>query len=182
MLNITIQDTQLWDEEKEEFINVKGQTLQLEHSLLSLSKWESKWCKPFITEKNKTFEETMDYVKCMTLKPNVDDNVYKCLTAENIAAIDQYINHPATATTFSNNIKGSGKSSKEILTAELIYYLMVTFNIPFECQKWHLNRLITLIKICEIKNQPPSKMSKGDVLRNQAAINAARRKQLNSKG
>jgi hypothetical protein len=169
-----------WDEEKEEFINPKIQTLQLEHSLVSLSKWESKWCKPFLSSKEKTIEETMDYIKCMTITQNVDPDLYNHLTAENIEKINQYIYAPMTATTFSDG--KTNKPNREIITSELVYYWMVALNIPFECQKWHLNRLLTLIRICNVKNEPPKKMSKRDVMSRNAALNAARRKQFNTNG
>lgn len=180
MLQITVPKGEQYDEFNEEFIFVKEQTLQLEHSLVSLSKWESKWCKPFLGLKEKTTEEIIDYIKCMTLTKNVDDNVYKFLTQKNIEDINAYIEAPMTATTFSNSKQS--KANGEIITAELIYYWMIALNIPFECQKWHINRLLTLIQVCNIKNQPVKKMSRGDILRRNAAINAVRRQQLNSKG
>ena len=180
MLQITIPASERWDELKQEFINTKEQTLQLEHSLVSLSKWESKWCKPFFSKNEKTNEETLDYIKFMTLTQNVKPEVYEHLTSNNIAQINSYIEAPMTATTFTENKKG--RIGNEIITAELIYYWMVALNIPFECQKWHLNRLITLIKVCEIKNQPAKKMSKRDVMSRNAALNAARRKQMNTRG
>ena len=169
-----------WDEKKEEFITPKILTLQLEHSLVSLSKWESKWCKPFLSSKEKTIEETMDYIKCMMITQNVDPDLYNHLTAENIEEINQYIYAPMTATTFSDD--KTNKPNREIITSELVYYWMVALNIPFECQKWHLNRLLTLIRICNVKNQPPKKMSKRDVMSRNAALNAARRKQFNTNG
>jgi hypothetical protein len=180
MLRITIPAVEQWDEAKQEFIYTKEQTLSLEHSLVSLSKWESKWCKPFLTKQEKTFEETLDYIKCMTLTQNVDPEVYNYLTNENIKEINEYIGAPMTATYFSD--EKTSKTSREQVTAELIYYWMIAFNIPFECQKWHLNRLLTLIKVCNIKNQPPKKRSKKDIMSRNAALNAARRKQLNTKG
>lgn len=169
-----------WDEQKQEFVEPKTQNLQLEHSLISLSKWESKWCKPFLTKSEKTYEETLDYIKFMTLTPNVKADVYEHITQQNMRDIIKYIDAPMTATTFSEDRKG--RASREIVTAELIYYWMITLNIPFECQKWHLNRLLTLIRVCNIKNSPPKKMSKRDIISRNAAINAARRKQLNTKG
>lgn len=180
MLRITIPAVELWDEAKQEFIYTKEQTLSLEHSLVSLSKWESKWCKAFLTKQEKTFEETLDYIKCMTLTQNVDPEVYDHLTNKNIEEINNYIDAPMTATYFSDD--KTVKTSREQITAELIYYRMIALNIPFECQKWHLNRLITLIKVCNIKNQPPKKRSRKEIMSRNAALNAARKKQLNTKG
>ena len=116
----------------------------------------------------------------MTLTQNVDDHVYNLLTIDNIKKVNEYISAPMTATTFSDSNKKSG--GNEIITSELIYYWMISLNIPFECQKWHLNKLFTLIKVCSIKNQPPKKMSKKDIMSRNAALNAARRKQMNTKG
>ena len=180
MLEITIPAIELWDEEKHEFINKKEQTLQLEHSLVSLSKWESKWCKSFLYTKEKTFEETLDYIKCMTITQNVSDDVYTRLTNKNIEDINNYIAAPMTATVFYDNKNQGGKN--ETVTAELIYYWMISLNIPFECQKWHLNKLITLIRVCNVKNTPPKKMSKRELMSRNASLNAARRKQLNTRG
>ena len=183
MLEITIEKGELWDEKNQVFINIKDQTLQLEHSLVSLHKWESKWHKPFLynLEKGKlTFEETADYVRCMTLTKNVDPNVYRGLSNKNIQEINKYMADPMTATTFSK--VASGPKNKEILTAEIIYYYMVAFSIPSEYAKWHLNQLLTLIKVCDVKNSPPKKMSQRDILNRNSALNEARRKQLNSKG
>jgi hypothetical protein len=180
MLQITIPAVELWDERKQEFVTTKEQTLQLEHSLVSLSKWESKWCKAFLTKQEKTFEETLDYIKCMTITQNVDPEVYNYLTNENIEEINKYIEAPMTATYFSDD--KTAKPSREQITAELIYYWMIALNIPFECQKWHLNRLLTLIRVCNIKNQPPKKRSRKEIMSRNAALNAARRKQLNTKG
>ena len=180
MLRITVPATEEWDEDKEQFIQTKEQTLQLEHSLVSLSKWESKWKKSFLFTKNKTDEEVLDYIRCMTLTQNVSPDVYRCLTRENIKAIDDYIKDPMTATTFVDD--KSGSRNKEVITSEIIYYWMSTVGVPFECQKWHLNRLLTLIRVHSIKNAPAKKMSKKEIMSQNAALNAARRKQLNSKG
>ena len=180
MLRITIPAAELWDEEQQQFVSTKEQTLQLEHSLVSLSKWESKWCKAFLSKNDKTAEETLDYVKCMTITPNVDPNVYNFLTPENIVEINAYIQAPMTATYFRDD--KTAKGSREVVTAELIYYWMIALNIPFECQKWHLNRLLALVKVCNIKNSPPKKYSKRELASRNAALNAARRKQLNTTG
>ena len=181
MLRLVVQlSPEGWDEQKEEFVEGKTQVLQLEHSLVSLSKWESKWCKPLLSDNNKTEEELLDYIKFMTLTQNVDPEVYSHLSRENFQEINDYINAPMTATTFSDS--KNGKRNREIITSELIYYWMVALQIPFECQKWHLNRLITLVRVCNIKNDPPKKRSKRETATNYAALNAARRKQYNSKG
>lgn len=180
MLTIVIPAMEMFDESKQEFINTKEQTLCLEHSLVSLSKWESKWCKPFLTKQEKTYEETIDYIKYMTLTPHVDPEVYNLLTNTNIAEINAYIKAPMTATTFSKD-RSSG-TGREIITSEIIYYWMIALNIPFECQKWHLNRLLTLIKVCNAKNTPPKKMNRREILNRNHAINEARKKQLNTTG
>lgn len=180
MLQITVPSSERWDEAKEEFVYTDGQTLQLEHSLVSLSKWESKWCKPFLSSKNLSDEEILDYIQCMTVTPNVQPEVYFGLTTENLSQVLQYINAPMTATTFRED--NNGKRNREVITAEIIYYSMVAYGIPFECETWHLNRLLTLIRVCKIKNEPPKKRSSKDIMSEYAAINAARRKAHNSKG
>lgn len=180
MLQITIPAIELWDDEKYEFVQFDGQTLELEHSLVSLQKWESKWCKAFLTNQEKSYEETLDYIRCMTLTPNVDPETYNYLTQKNIQAINSYIEAPMTATYFHED--KSGRGSRETVTAELIYYWMIALNIPFECKDWHLNQLLTLVRVCNIKNSPPKKMSKREIMSRNAALNAARRKQLNTSG
>lgn len=180
MLRITIPAVEQWDEENMEFISSKETTLQLEHSLVSLSKWESKWQKPFYSNTQRTMDEIIDYVKCMTITKNVADEVYRNLTTENVNEISAYIENPMTATTFSD--KNTKKGSNEQITAEIIYYWMVSLQIPMECEKWHLNRLITLIRVCSIKNAPPKKMSKRDIMSRNRSLNAARKQKLNTTG
>lgn len=170
----------LWNDELQEFIDVKECTLVLEHSLISVSKWESKWLKPFLSKDAKTREETIDYIRCMTLTQNVDPMVYYSLSNDNINEINKYIESPMSATTIKNDT--GVRASREIVTSELIYYWMVAMEIPFECEKWHLNRLMNLIQICSIKNQPPKKMGRKALLSQNAALNAARRKRLGTKG
>lgn len=170
-----------WDEVNEEFVPAETITLKLEHSLLSLSKWESKWCKPFLTKEQKTLEETIDYIKCMTITKKVDPEIYNLLNINNINEVNAYIEAPMTATT----VNDSGKPSKEQITSELIYYWMIALQIPFDCEKWHLNRLLTLIRVCNKKNQPPKKQNKQSrqaTMNQYAALNKARRAKLNSKG
>ena len=153
-------------------------SLCLEHSLISLSKWESKWHKPFLSKDKKSREEILDYIRCMTLDNAVDWSVYENLSNQTISEITKYIEEPMTATTFSDN----GRKSTEIITSEIIYYWMVSFNIPFECQKWHLNRLLTLIRVCSIKNQPPKKMSTAEIMARNRKLNAQRKAQYKTRG
>lgn len=169
----------MFNEKTGEFFNTKEQTLQLEHSLVSLSKWEAKWNKAFLTKEQKTPEQVLDYIRCMTITQNVDPDIYNALTDENIEAINKYIEAPMTATSFYD--KGA-KKSNETVTSELIYYWMIALNVPMECQRWHLNRLLTLIRVCNIKNTPPKKMNKRELMSRNAALNAARRSKLNTRG
>lgn len=180
MLTIVIPERELYDEISNEFITTKEYKLQLEHSLVSISKWESKWNKAFLDKKPKTSEETIDYIKCMTITQNVPDEAYLGLTSSNISDIKKYIDASMTATTFYNN--GTRGAIRETVTSELVYYWMISLNIPMECQKWHINRLLTLIRVCNIKNTPPKKMSRNEIMSRNAALNAARRKQLHSNG
>lgn len=174
MLKIYIPPSEWFNQQTSEFVTVKGGLLKLEHSLLSISEWESKWKKPFLTEDKKTNEEMYDYVKCMTLNKDIDESIYQCLSQSVVNQIESYINDPHTATTFSK--KNTPDNSTEFITSELIYYWMVEMGIPFECQKWHLKRLLTLIKIVSIKRDSKNnKMSQADVLRRNAATNARRR-------
>lgn len=180
MLPITISAGELFDEATLEFISIdRDVNLQLEHSLVSLSRWESKWKKPFLNDKEKSYEETIDYVRCMTLNKNIDPNIYRLLSSKNLEEIKAYINDPMTATTITNR-DGGGK--REILTSEVIYYDMIALNIPIECEKWHLNRLLMLIQVSNIKSQPGKKMSNNEILRSNKALNDARKKQYGTRG
>ena len=180
MLRIETPETELWDEYNQRFILVKKQTLFLEHSLISLSRWESNWEKPFLKRNDKkTLVETIDYVRCMTINNNVDPNVYRVLTADNINAINAYVNAKKTATIVYED---KHRSTGETVTSELIYYWMVSLGIPFECQKWHLNRLLTLIRVCNVKNSPGKKMGRNALLNRYASLNKKRREAMHSNG
>lgn len=179
MLEITIPGLEYYNEETNEFLYYGDTTVQLEHSLVSISKWESKWCKPFLSNTDKSAEEVIDYIKCMAINDILTDEVLSRLTESNLAEINDYIGRPMTATTFAQE---RSSASREVITSEIIYYWMVAFNIPFECQYWHLNRLLTLVKVCNVKNNPPKKMSKNDVLKRNKALNEARKQQLNTRG
>lgn len=180
MLKLIVLGQEHWDEKKQEFVYNKEVSLQLEHSLVSLSKWEAKWKKPYLSREPLSYEETVDYIRCMTLTQNVDQDVYLRLTSANIAEVNRYIRDPMSAARTRKSKSPDGR--RPVMTSETIYADMVALGIPFECQKWHLNRLLTLIKVCNIKNSPPKKRSKREIMKRNAALNAARRKQLNSKG
>lgn len=189
MLELHIKGKEFWNSKTNEFEITRDQTICLEHSLVSLSKWESKYKKPFLSS-DKTNDEIIDYIKFMTITQNVDPKIYNSLNKDELNKINSYIADPMTATWFSDNKKQATgtpvKRSTEKITSELIYYWMISFQIPFECQKWHLNRLLTLIRICNVKeaqqNGKSNKMSKRDILSQNRALNAARRQQLQTKG
>jgi len=183
MLTITIPAVEMFDDEKQEFINTKSYILQLEHSLVSLSKWESKWKVPFLGKEEKTNEQTVDYVRCMTITQNIPEDVYYNISQDIFSTITSYIHDSMTATWFGEET-GKKKQNKDVITAELIYYWMIAQNIPIEFQKWHLNRLLTLIRVCSIKNEPPKKKGRpsGKDLADRRALMKARREQRNSEG
>ena len=180
MLRITVPAQEMWDEEKEEFVYGDEVTLELEHSLVSLSKWESKHHKAFLTKKEKTPEEHLDYIKCMTLTEDVPDEVYARLTQENIDQIVAYIEDPMSATYYFDDKKQTG--SRDVMTAEYIYYCMFANGIPLDFENRHLNKLIAIIKMCGLKNSPPKKMSKSDIANRHRQINAANRAKYHTKG
>ncbi|HNX63452.1 MAG TPA: hypothetical protein PKN45_12490 [Candidatus Limiplasma sp.] len=180
MLQITMPACESYNEKTGTFANAKEQTIQLEHSLVSVSKWEGKWKKPFLGATERTYEEGIDYIRCMTITQNVSPEIYYRLSPEQLTAINEYIEAPMTATWFSE--KSQRTRPKEIVTAEIIYYWMIALEIPPEYQKWHLNRLLTLIRVCNAKNAPQKKTSKRETARNNRALNAARRSVNHSSG
>ena len=180
MLTITVPETESFDPVTETFFYTKEQKLTLEHSLLSIAKWESKWGKPFLDKRTKkTVEESRDYIRCMTITQNVDPNVYFALTNDNYREITEYMENPMTATWFSKENRPPGRA---VITAEVIYYYMVALQIPFSCEKWHFNRLMTLIKVCSDKNKTPKKMNQRQIMSQNAALNAARKKKKKTTG
>lgn len=179
MLRLIVPEKELYDERTGLFVRTKKQVLQLEHSLVSLSKWESKWHKPFLSKNEKSGEEMLDYIRCMTITQNVPDEVYFALDTNELMKINDYLNDSMTATTIT---KQQGKSLGEIITSEIIYYWMISLQIPFECEKWNLNRLLTLIEVCNIKNSPGKKMSKSEIMRRNRTLNAARKQQMHTRG
>lgn len=181
MLKILIPRGESFNSLTNEFVyDGEDVVVTLEHSLASVSRWESKWKTPFLSNKPMTPEQTVDYVRCMIVDENVDASVLRRLTLDNMTAINDYMNDAMTATTFSKDPKKT--RNREIVTAEIIYYWMIKLGIPLECENWHFNRLMTLIKVCSIKETPPKKMTKGEIFSQNRALNAARRKALHSKG
>lgn len=180
MLKLSIPERSFWDEQNECFVYTKGGTLTLEHSLLSLSRWESKWKKSFLNEEHKTEEEMRDYIRCMDISSSTNPELYLGIGRKEMQQINDYINDPMTATTFHDQQKGR---SREIITNEIIYYWMVESGIPFDpCEKWHLNRLMTLIRVINLKQQPAKKMKQSDWLKQRSELNAARRRAMHSHG
>ena len=179
-VTITIPGQDFYDAVSGRFIITKEITVTLEHSLLSVSKWEAKWHKPYLSTKSKTPEESIDYIRCMCTTKGVDPRVFNALTNANIKMIMDYIQDPMTATTIR---RINQKPSNRIVTSEVIYFWMANFQIPFEpCEKWHLNRLMTLIEVASAENQPKKKMGKKEAAKERAALNAQRRARYNTKG
>ena len=182
MLKIEVQGGELFDPVTETFVYSKGGVLVLEHSLASLSKWESKWKVPFLHCQQMTSEQTLDYIKCMTVTQNVDPNTYLYLSNDQMKQILDYISDPMTATTINEAKLKKHGGGGQLVTSELIYYWMTALNIPFECQKWHLNRLLTLIKVAAIEQDGPQKMNQHEAMAQQHALNMMRRAKFKSKG
>lgn len=180
MLRITIFGDEFFDETAEQFIYPDAVELEFEHSLVSLSKWESKFEKPFLSETSKTAEEILAYIEAMIITPNCPPGVLGKLSQANLDEIHAYIESKQTGTTFRDTGKDRGKA--EPISAELIYYWMVGFNVPFECQHWHLNRLFSLLRVCSIKQSKPTKMSKSEMAASRRALNQRRLNELNTNG
>lgn len=187
MLRVTLEKRELYDEDSGEFIVLDEVELNLEHSLVSLSKWESKHQKPFLSDQRKTTEEVISYIEMMVVGDRIDEQTLNRFSSDDIQRIQEHIGSSQTATTFggvqSESEKAAGRAkSGSVVTSELIYYWMTTFGIPFECEQWHLNRLLTLIKICSLKNTKQKKMPKHEVARQYRDLNEKRKRQLGTKG
>lgn len=181
MLKVIIEATEGYNEETSQFIKHDDEVvLELEHSLLSVSKWESEYQKPFLSSDKKTPEEIFGYLRAMVVTPNVDLGVLERFKQRDFDAIQVYIDSPRSATTFGNMPERRGPG--EVITSELIYYWMVTFNIPFECEQWHLNRLFSLIRICNIKTSKPKKLSRNELAQRNKELNEQRKKDLGTRG
>lgn len=180
MLRITIPGIEFFNNQTQEFIRTDDTTVTLEHSLLALAKWESKWNKPFLGSGNKTMEECIDYVRCMTIEEGIDPLIYRGITVDLFKQINKYIESPMTATMIRE--PNGKRANREVVTNELIYHWMIALGIPSRYETWHLNRLLMLIRVCNIRNSPQKKMSKRDIYSQNRALNAARKKQLGTHG
>jgi hypothetical protein len=179
MLRLELTVVEGFDESTERFVAAESMVVELEHSLLSLSKWESRWELPFLGPQKKTMEQTLDYIRMMNLGAEFPEDIFSKFNAENFDAVNQYIDAKMSATTFNDR---QDAKSREVITAELIYYWMISLGIPFECEGWHLNRLLTLIKVCNLKNAPKKKMSSAQAGQEARRLNEERRSQLGTKG
>lgn len=181
MLVLDVKVTEYYDDSQEVFVPVT-MPIAFEHSLLSLSKWESKYEKPFLSENHdKTEEEILDYLRMMAINPAVTDAHLANLSNKNITELQNYLGSKQTATWFSDR-KKTQKAPPETPTAELIYYWMFSYQIPIECESWHINRLLTLIRVFGEKNQEPEKMSKSEMLARNRKLNAQRKAKMQTKG
>ena len=181
MLSINIKSRELFDERTSEFITVKGGTLKLEHSLVSISKWESKWKIPFLSKKKKTNAQIDDYIRCMSVNGDPDPILIASISSEDKNRIIDYIEEKQTATWFTN-LDDKRDTKSDIITSERIYYWMIIHHIPHEYEKWHLSRLLTLIEICNRENTPPKKMTQAEIIARNKALNAERKARLHSRG
>lgn len=179
MLTLEVSPKEFYDSSNESFVDIPGCTVELEHSLVAISKWESKTHKPFLTNTEKSNDEVLYYIECMIVSKHTDLNFIKYLSQREIEQIQNYIQDPCTATTVNN---GDSKPSRDVITSELIYYWLVAGQIPFECQYWHINRLFMLVNICGVKNQPPKKQNKKTTMARNKQLNDARRKAMGTTG
>lgn len=183
MLTIHVKPNELFDDQNEVFIRLEHeQVLNLEHSLASIQIWESKWHKPFLGTKEKTYEEVIDYIRCMTLNTDVDERAYLFISDMDLNRITEYLSNPMTATIFSEDEKKNDPLTKKTITSELIYYYMIALNIPSEYRFWHISQLITLIRVINIKNAPKKKRSKREILSRYDKLNEERKRRFNTRG
>lgn len=181
MLEITTIEDEFYDSRTNKFIHIPACTLTLEHSLISLAKWESKWHIPYFDNNvQKTSAQELDYIRCMVIGNLKSEYVLQALSINNILEIRDYIKNPMTATTFQK--KARGKVKKEVTTAETLYAHMFSHGVSIECQKWHLNRLLTLLRVCDLQNAPREKMTKKQTAQWNAEQNAARKAKYNTRG
>jgi hypothetical protein len=180
MLELVIGSAEFYDEEKELFVQRGGAVVQLEHSLVSLSKWESIWEVPFLSKESKTSEQIISYIECMNLTPDLPEGFFSRLSEDNYSEINAYIEKKSSATWFNDS--PAGRRNSETITSELIYYWLVTFQIPFEVETWNLNRLFTLVKVCNAKNQKPKKQSRNEVVARNRELNEQRKRALQTNG
>lgn len=183
MLKLHLKELEYFDDSKQEFVTLPALDLELEHSLVSISKWESKWKKPFLSESSRTDQETIDYIGHMANTAIPPEEIYPRLSESDVEKIATYINEEQTATWFYDPSKGKPQKKKpsETITSELIYYWIISLAIPTECQYWHLSRLLTLIRVCNEKNNP-KKLSRAEIAERNRALNEKRKAEMNTRG
>lgn len=184
MLKLTIHGTEQFDEASNEFFTPADVNLELEHSLISLSKWEAIWEKPFLSAEEKTTDETFSYIECMCLTPDVPPETFRRLRGDHLETINKYIEAKMSATWFTDAPAPKGRS-REVITAEIMYHWIVAFTLPLDVENWHLNRFFTLVKVCNEKNAPPDKkkkMSPQQIMERNRALNEKRLQELKTKG
>lgn len=180
MLKLAVTLSENFDEVSKEFLTEEV-AVEFEHSLVTLSKWEAKHEKPFLGTSEKTSDEVLDYIRMMIITPEVDSSIVNSLSKDNLEKINNYIAAKQTATWFSERNSG-GPPKKQTITSELIYYWMISYNIPMECEHWHLNRLFTLIRVFNVHNEPKKKMSRAELAAQNRRLNEERRAKYNSPG
>ena len=181
---VTVPKSEVYDEENDIFYEIKNEvTLVMEHNLIAISRWESKFHKPYLTKDTKTNEEILYYLECMTITKGVESYVYRCIPKSELLRITEYINDPMTGTTVRESPYAKKQGKEEIQSAELLYYYMFKLGIPKECENWHLNRLMTLMKVYGAKDEKPDgKASRSELIARNRAINARNRSKYHSKG
>lgn len=180
MLKLVLPETEYYDETQNLFVTQEPKTLVLEHSLRSVARWESKWNVAFLSDKEKTREQTLDYITCMSVNKNIPDSLLQRIGNKELQTVSDYINAKMTATTITR--RGTKRPTSEIVTAEIIYWWMIQYGIPPEYEKWHLNRLLMLIEVCNLKSGPQKKMGRQEQMAQQRALNKARQAKYKTKG
>lgn len=183
MLRLTLPSTDFWDPRKEEYVQIGGYEVDLEYSLFTIARWESKWKKPFITSLPKfTRKDEIEWYKAMCMTEGIPDEAWMVMTPKIRQDIYDYVTDPMSATTINHRGPKTPGGPKTIMTAELVYYYMVTLGVPFECEHWHFNRLMKLVDVCFVKNSPPKKMGKQEAAQMYRELNARNRAKYNSRG
>lgn len=179
---------ELFDEETNTFLHPVGKKLHLEHSLLSISKWEAEWEIPFLNT-DKTSEQSLSYIKCCVLDDDFDELLLNTLSDKNILDFNAYLSKGMTAkkiidlrSSLSQKRKSRRPASQKALTSEDIYYSMIQFHVWKECEEWPLQRLLSLLQLCSLKSNSTGEMSKSDQAKFYREENARRKAKYHTNG